>query len=84
MRFAEQTPSLAAPGLGERRVRPNSLPRTIRTAGGRPSLGRSSLADYLRERDWTAVSGVVHGAHTELKVVLGDVERHAGHVADVR
>src|SRR6185437_2142142 len=43
----------------------------------------NELADYHREGDRAAPAVAVDGANAELHVVLGDVERDAGDVADL-
>jgi RND superfamily putative drug exporter len=68
-------------------VRGVLMPAALALLGERawylPSRWRRALGgDRLRERDRAPVTGLVHGAQPELDVVLGEVQRDRGDVAD--
>src|SRR6266704_2930290 len=55
---------------------------TIRPGRRQPARPEARLVHYLQEGRRTAVAGLVDGAQAELHVVLGDVQRDRGDVAD--
>ena len=64
---------------GSKYRRPHSLPAWL----GHPAWPAGSGSDGRREGDRAAIPRRVHGAQAELHVVLGDVERDRGDVADL-
>src|SRR5437016_14586337 len=87
-------PRIPPDGVGlairARMTRSASCRRRARKQSGRHYSAASWLRSrepalsghYLREGDRTAIPVLVHGAHAELHVVFGDVERDRGDVAD--